>query len=253
MNTQHERIGKLVAKMKADNPELIALFLDQKLDDAALVERLKENISTTMQQQYPVAWAYYSAQEQTEQEYYKLMSTSMAYLRMMDYLDHEGESFVDGNLHGEAVVSSPISLLRGVLLGSVDTVNLDFLEDMTHLMAQLSGVEEREIPSRNQVQQWMDRHPSGLDHEVIAFRAKNKERIVELLIKRIEEQKNKKTFYHFSESMSYEQKRKQVLAWWKEDRFHLRFAVRSAEESNRYLDYSLDEKTLQIMIDAQNK
>ena len=253
MNTQHERIEQLVAKMKADNSELIALFLDQKLDDAALVEILKEKISTTLQQQYPVAWAYYSAQEQTEQEYYKLMSTSMAYLRMMDYLDHEGESFVDGNLHGDAVVSKPIALLRRVLLGAVDSVNLDFLEDMAHLMAQLSGVEDREIPSRNQVQQWMDRHPSGLDHEVIAFRAKNKERIVDLLIKRIDEQKSKKAIYQFKQGMSYEQKRKQVLAWWKEDRFHLHFAVRSTEDLNLYLDHSMDEETLQIMVDAEKK
>lgn len=253
MNTQHERIAELVAKMKQDNPQVIALFLDQKLDDAALVAHLREHFSTVMQQHYPKAWAYYTREEQTEQDYYKLMSTSMAYLRIMDYLDHEGQSFEDGNLHGKKVVSRPIGLLRKVLLGKKCTCSVDFVEDMAHLMAQLSGVEEREIPSRSKVQQWMERHPSGLDRQVIAWRVQNKKRIVALLVQRLETQTKSSSFYHFREGLSFEEKRKQVLSWWRDDRFHLHFAIRSADDLNLYLDHSMDEKTLSLMREAQAK
>ena len=253
MNTQHERIAELVAKMKQDNPQVIALFLDQKLDDAALVAHLREHFSTVMQQHYPKAWAYYTREEQTEQDYYKLMSTSMAYLRIMDYLDHEGQSFEDGNLHGKKVVSRPIGLLRKVLLGKKCTCSVDFVEDMAHLMAQLSGVEEREIPSRSKVQQWMERHPSGLDRQVIAWRVQNKKRIVALLVQRLETQTKSSSFYHFREGLSFEEKRKQVLTWWRDDRFHLHFAIRSADDLNLYLDHSMDEKTLSLMREAQAK
>jgi lysine 2,3-aminomutase len=247
MKTHDERITELVAKMKQDNPEVVALFLDQKLDDAALVAHLREHFSAVMQQHYPKAWAYYTREEQTEQDYYKLMSTSMAYLRIMDYLDHEGQAFEDGNLHGQKVVSHPIGLLRSVLLGKECSCTVDFVEDMAHLLAQLSGVEEREIPPRSRVLEWMERHPSGLDQEVIAWRAKNKERIVQLLIERIEDQEKPRALYQFKEGMTAAEKRKQVLLWWKDDRFHLHFAIRNADDLNRYLDYSMEEKTLGIM------
>jgi lysine 2,3-aminomutase len=253
MNTSINRITELVAKMKADNPELISLFLDQKLDDVALVATLREEIAETMQQRYPKAWSYYTGEGRTEQDYYTLMSTSMAYLRMMDYLDHEGDVYEDLNLHGETVTSRPISLLRRVLLGQEPSVHLDFLEDMAHLIGQLSGVEDRIIPSRSQVEQWMASHPSGLDPEVIAWRTKNKERIVELLIKRIEDRRRKSSLYQFKDGMSHEQKRKQVLAWWKEDRFHLHFALRSTEELNHYLGNSMDAETLRVMKESQRK
>ncbi|MFA7112976.1 MAG: KamA family protein [Sphaerochaeta sp.] len=253
MNTHNERITELVERMKQDNPEVVALFLDRKLDDAALVSRLREHFSAVMQQHYPKAWAYYTGEEQTEQDYYKLMSTSMAHLRMMDYLDHEGEAFEDGNLHGRKVVSQPITLLRKVLLGQDCSCSVDFVEDMAHLLAQLSGVEDRDIPPRSKVLEWMERHPSGLDQPVIAWRAKNKERIVELLVERIENQTKAGSFYHFKQGMTKIEKRKQVLLWWKEDRFHLHFAIRSADDLNRYLDYSMDEKTLGIMHEAEQK
>lgn len=253
MNTHNERITELVERMKQDNPEVVALFLDRKLDDAALVAHLREHFSAVMQQHYPKAWAYYTGEEQTEQDYYKLMSTSMAHLRMMDYLDHEGESFEDGNLHGRKVVSQPITLLRKVLLGKDCSCSVDFVEDMAHLLAQLSGVEDRDIPPRSKVLEWMERHPSGLDQPVIAWRAKNKERIVELLVERIENQTKTGSFYHFKQGMTEIEKRKQVLLWWKEDRFHLHFAIRTADDLNRYLDYSMDEKTLGIMHEAEQK
>jgi len=253
MNTHNERITELVERMKQDNPEVVALFLDRKLDDAALVAHLREHFSAVMQQHYPKAWAYYTGEEQTEQDYYKLMSTSMAHLRMMDYLDHEGEAFEDGNLHGRKVVSQPITLLRKVLLGKDCSCSVDFVEDMAHLLAQLSGVEDRDIPPRSKVLEWMERHPSGLDQPVIAWRAKNKERIIELLVERIENQINAGSFYHFKQRMTEIEKRKQVLLWWKEDRFHLHFAIRTADDLNRYLDYSMDEKTLGIMHEAEQK
>lgn len=253
MNTHTERIAELVAKMKADNPQIIDLFLDQKLEDADLLALLREQVSTVMQQQYPKAWAYYTGQEQTEQDYYKLMSTSMAYLRLMDYIDNEGKSFEDMNLQGQKVISSPLLLLRKILLGKECSCTLDFVEDMAHLIAQLSGAEERHIPPRTKVLEWMERHPSGLDDHVIAFRAKNKDRIVELLVQRIEAQTKKSAIYQFKEGMSKKEKRKQVLAWWKEDRFHLHYAIRTTEDLNRYLDNSLDEKTLTIMQDAEKK
>ena len=253
MDTQLERITELVAKIKADNPALFALFLDPTLDDAALVEILRTHFSLIMQQEYPIAWAYYTGEGQTEQDYYKLTGASMAHLRIMDYLDHEGECFADGNLRGGEVFSRPIFLMRKILKGESSDCNPDFLEDMAHLLSQLGGAEDRVVPTRSQVQQWMERHPTGLDKDVIAWRAQNKERIIGLLIERIQGEHKKSAFYHLKPELSDKEARKQVLAWWRDDRFHLHYAIRNVDDLNKYLDYSMDEKTLLIMRQAEKK
>ena len=253
MDTQLARITELVAKVKADNPTLLALFLDATLDDIALVETLRTHFSQIMQQEYPKAWAYYTGEEQTEQDYYKLTGASMAHLRIMDYLDHEGESFVDGNLQGDEVVSHPVHLMRLILKGETCDCSPDFLEDMVHLLSQLAGVEHRQIPTRLQVQQWMERHPTGLDKEVITWRAQNKERIVGLLVERMRNEHKKSILYHLKPELSDKEARKQVLSWWRDDRFHLHYAIRNVEDLNKYLDYSMDDETLLVMKEAEKK
>lgn len=253
MSKKDERISKLVAKMQLDSSEIVRLFLDESLDDKALIAQLREHVSSVLQNDHPAAWAYYTSGDPSEQDYYKLSSTAMAYLRMMDYLDHEGRSFEDGFLHGKKVVSEPIALLRNVLLGRPCNCSIDFVEDMAHLLALMSGREAREIPPRSMVLAWMDRHPSGLDASVIAWRAKNKDRIVRLLIEDIQARQQPGSFYSLKPSMTEEQKRKQALNWWREDRFHLHFAIRSVEQLHRYLDFSLDEKTLAVMKTAEGK
>src|SRR5690606_26103845 len=59
--------------------------------------------------------------------------------------------------------------------------------------------------------------------------------------------------YHFKKNLSDAEARKQVLAWWREDRFHPRYAIRSTEELNRYLDYSMDDETVRVMQDAEKR
>ena len=195
MNTQSELAFRLVSKIQSDNPTILPLFLDTKLSDVELVEALRDHYTAYMKQEYPTAWTYYTGEEQSEQDYYRLSARSMAYLRLMDYLDHEGASYPDWNLHGEEVVSRPISLMRKVLTGGCDDCNPDFLEDMAHLFSQLSEVEEFNIPTRSQVQTWMKRHGSGLDSDVVTWRAHNKERIVALLIEKLKTSERRSSHY----------------------------------------------------------
>ncbi|MGB4407600.1 MAG: KamA family protein [Sphaerochaeta sp.] len=253
MNTLSSLASDLVSKIQSDNPTILPLFLDAKLSDAQLVEALRDHYTAYMQSEYPTAWAYYTGEEQSEQDYYKLSVRSMAYLRIMDYLDHEGQSYPDWNLHGQEIVSRPIALMRKVLTRQCVECNSDFLEDMAHLFSQLSEVENSNIPTRSQVQQWMGRHSSGLDSDVITWRSHNKERIVVLLIERLKTSEKKSSHYQLKEGMSEKQIRKQVLAWWREDRFHLHFAIRSTDDLNRYLDLSMGEEALRIMREAEKK
>lgn len=246
-----KRQADLLTTLHRENPELVTLFLDDSLDDIALVEHLRSQYTTEMQQEFPQAWAYYTGEEHSEQDYYKLSVRARALLRMLDYLDHEGESFVDENLHGQSVVSRPIGLLREALRGK--ECHPDFLEDMVHLLENIRNNNPVEIPTRTQVQQWMQRHGSGLDPETIAWRKANKERIITLLIEKLETSERTSSRYRLKEGMSAQEIRKQVLSWWRDDRFHLHFAIRGAEELNKYLAYAMSEKELTLMRKAEEK
>lgn len=256
MNTRQSDISSLVDIIRAENPVITSYLVDDSLGERALVERLREHYRTIMQQEFPNAWTYYTKEDDDESSFFKLTWRMFAFIRIMDYLDHEGAAFTDGNLHGAAVVSRPIGLLRKLVRGDSCEANEDFVVDMLHLLRQLNGKESQDIPTRNQVMQWMDRHPSGLDPEVLAWREKNKRRIIGLLVERIRKEsaqgKGSGT-YLFRTDVDDTEARRQVARWWKEDRFHLRHAVRSSEELNRYLDHSVDEQTLRIMQEAEER
>jgi lysine 2,3-aminomutase len=253
METQSARIAKLVSMVKVDNPTIGSYFLDESLTTEGLVDKLRDYYSELMQQDHPAAWTYYNGETHDEQSFYTLTGISLAFLRIMDYLDHEGMSFPDGNLHGKEVVSQPIALLRSLVRGEKVSVSPDFIEDLYHLVLQLKGLDHKEVPSRTLVQAWMERHPTGLDKEVIAWRAKNKEYIVSLLLQRIRLENKSSQHYRLKSSMSEKEARKQVLAWWREDRFQLKYAIRSASELNTYLHNSLDTEILHRMERAEEK
>ena len=253
MSTNTTKIASLITMMNHQNPEILALFLDERLSDSDLIDALREHIASIMQHYYPQAWAYYTGEEQTEENYYKLVSAAVAYMRMLDYLDHEGEEYVDQNLHGEVVVSRPIALLRSILRDEPCDCSPDFVEDMAHLLSQLSGRASKEIPTRSVVQAWMERHPSGLDETVSAWRQANKTRIIARLVAQIDAAEKRHKRYSFGEGMSEEEKRDQIESWWDDDRFHLAHAVRDAETLNTYLDESLTAEEFSIMRSAEEK
>ena len=98
----------------------------------------------------------------------------------------------------------------------------------------------------------MERHPSGLDPEVITWREANKERIIRLLIEKIGSGEGGAR-YTFADDDSLEERWQKVNKWWDDDRFQLRFAIRDHQELQRFLDNSLDDRTSKIMEEAQSK
>ena len=174
MDIHLENASSLLETMKAENPVITSYMLDDSMDDSALFELLRSHYQKIMQRDFPTAWSYYTGEDQDEAAFFRLTWRAFAFIRIMDYLDHEGTSFPDGNLHGKTVVSNPISLTRKLLRGEPCEVHTDFILDILHLLRQLNGKEVQDIPSRGQVMDWMERHPSGLDPEVVSWREQNK-------------------------------------------------------------------------------
>ncbi len=236
----------LLTRLKEVNQPLTEFFLDATYSEESFLTTLKERTEETLKTVYPEGWAYLHG----EKNFYRLSEPILAHVRLYDYLVFDKAVFKDGT---NEVTSRPVTLLRSFLQKKSPTIHPDVAEEMVHFFALLSKDEPRTIPTRGQVQEWMERHPSGLDDEVIAWRKKNKERIIDLLIRKIDERGSGGKRYTFKPGHSEKEKRWIVNGWWREDRFHLYFALRSTKELDTFLGNTLDEETKRIMEAAEAK
>ena len=155
---------------------------------------------------------------------------------------------------GEDVKVETLALLWRFLSGRIgeDEISPDFALELYHQFSRLhdgpSGVPEKEDVLRR-----MRRWPDGLNEQVRAIREANKERIMALLVRKIEHRPASSGRYVFPEGCSEAEKLGWVSRWWGEARFHLSMAVKSATELNRMLDGTLSGETLRIYQQAQEK
>ena len=168
-------------------------------------------------------------------------------------IDNDGKTIYEASTEQEIKIET-ISLLWKFLTNRIinEEISVDLWIDLYHQFDRLHH-EEEELPDEKQVQQWMKRWPSGLNEDVRAIRRQNKERIISLLIQKIENRHAPSSRYLFPEGSTEEDKRRLVCQWWNEARFHLAMAVKSPTELNRMLGNSLSEETLQLYHKARKK
>ncbi len=253
---------ELVATIIEENPVLTGILTDTSISFAESLAKIRELIFGLLQE-HAKAYAYYTGDAQGENSYFKLSWRDYAFIRCLDYLDHEGEEFSDPNLDGKAVVSRPFHVLREAALGREISASSDLLEDLLHLLRQLNGVERPEIPSKQQVLQWMDRHPSGLDTDIIERRKWNKRRIIKLLAVKLSASATTAPEssasnphlprFHIEPDLPLHEVEKKIEKWWENDLFHLKNAIRSLDDLQEFLDYSLSDETIAIMREADRK
>lgn len=155
---------------------------------------------------------------------------------------------------GEEMELRTFSLLHRFLTGQMPDIDMptDLFIDLFHQFKRLHESDATPLsPSR--VKRRTDRWPTGLDEEVVAMRQENKERMLHILIQRIESRKAAVTRFHFDEGISYEEKYQLVSNWWNDFRFHLAMAIKSPAELNRFLGNSLSTETMYLLSRARKK
>ena len=198
------------------------------------------------------AYQYCKHEVKGREAYEKLSEQDIAAIRLHDYIQRDGEKYEDLNLRGEMIINRPLNLLWDALIsGSVD-IDPNFVIDFIYLFRQFTGKLEFHKPSQEELFQWMDEHPSGLDEDIVSIRKKNKERIIRIFIRKIDEGEIKDKHYGFEKNDTQEDKVNKMLSWWNERLFHLRFAIRSPELLNEMLDHSLDTETMDLLRRAKS-
>ena len=156
---------------------------------------------------------------------------------------------------GQDISVQTIRLLYQFLTEKLENIEMptDLFVELVQLFKRLQG-ESVPLPSPQRIKSRNDRWDTGLDEEVREMRDENKERMLHLLIQKIENRKSKPSVrFHFEEGMSYEEKYQLVSKWWGDFRFHLSMAVKSPAELNRFLGNSLSSETMYLLNRARKK
>jgi len=247
-----DRIGisvkahRLLEQLLGENPHLEEIMRHSKNEVEALVGVRKWVLGEI--EGRPAALKLYESDHPSRDDVEALGWADIAAIRLLDYVDNAGREFEDLNLRGEPAVSNPVNDIWLAVNHGTGGAKPYFFEDMIHLFRQFSGRSRRRLPSRERVQEWMDRHPSGLDPRIVHLRRENRERILRILIRKLDSGEIRNPRYRFESGLSEDEKFARALEWWDEPQFHLGFAVRSPELLNEFLGHSLDPDTMRLSL-----
>ncbi len=242
---------RLKQKLLSENPFLSKILTHANNLDEALDE-LKAWVLSFLKA-HQKAYDYYLGKDDSRETFEALEWCEIAAIRILDYIDHTGNTVEDLNLHGEILTVNPFLPLWLAVKKGKGGGTTAYFEDMIELFRQFTGKSVRTLPSKAEVTTWMERHTSGLDEEIIKIREANKERILKIIIRNIEKGEVVSSKYKFEPGMTPEEKYKKALEWWNTSHFHLKFAVRSPELLNKMLGHSLDDNTIALLERARKK
>lgn len=240
---------RLLRILMQENPRLEKIMNYSKTEIEALLgvrnwilEELKDN---------QTAMDFYRRWETDGQSYQKLAWSDLAAIRVLDYIDHAGMKYCDQNLRGEVAINNPVKTIWLAVNRGTGGAKPPFFTDMIELFRQFRNESVPERPAKEDVEAWMARFPAGTDPRIVTLREENRDRIINLIIDKIDAGEITDKKYCFTPDMSREQKVMNMHDWWQDYRFHLKFAVRSADLLNEMLDNSLDPDTMRILYDAE--
>ena len=240
---------KILAQLLEENPEVHEI-LTESAGEKEVYANLRKWILDQIDED-SFALKYYSNEISGRDAFRKLKWKELGAIRILDYIDHEGMEYDDPNLRGERYYNYPIRILWLAVTQGTGGGKPPFFRDMLHLLRQINGKSHREFPDQQRILEWMDRHPSGLDPEIVQIRQANRDRILNQFIRKIEEGEINGSFLELDPSWSHEKKFNKMLEWWNSKLFHLKMAIRSPELLNEMLDHSLDPDTMDVLYQAR--
>lgn len=183
-------------------------------------------------------------------EWVESMPNSDAKETLLNMLGQEGVTIHEWS-GDEYITLHTFELLYGFLCHKADvSLGTDLYIDLFMLFRSLTGSSVAPL-SEKKVRNLTDRWPSGLDREVIAIREENRERMLHLLVERVEHAHSSR--YSFEQGMDYEEKFRLVEQWWSDDRFQLRMALKSPSEINLFMGKTLSSETMFLLRTARKE
>ncbi len=241
---------RLLQRLLEENPRLEEIMRKAMNETEALVG--VRNWVLDEVRARPAVLAFYASEHPTREGFKALEWKDYAAIRILDYIDNAGREFADLNLRGELAVSNPFRLLWLAVHHGTGGARPGFFRDMFHLFRQFTGRSPRRPPEPARVEGWMERYPSGLDPRIVKLREENRERILGIIVDRMDRGEVSSRRFRFDEGMARNEKMARAREWWEDMHFHLTFAVRSPELLNEMLGESLDPDTMKVLFRARD-
>ncbi len=245
------KAAEILDTFVSENPDLQKIAQDAA-DHGAFAKRVRAMVMAYMKDK-PHALQFYRFEARGCEAMEELSWQDYAAIRLLDYLDHEGESLEDLNLRGDKVTNAPFRMLWTALKEGKGEAMADFFMDMLELFRQFRGKSKRKLPSREQVLAWMTQHPDGLNPDIRKIRDENKDRIIRVLIDKIDAGIMTSVRFAFPEGAGMAEKEKLMRGWWDNYLFHLKFAVRDPDTLNEMLGNTLGEDTMALLHRAKKQ
>jgi lysine 2,3-aminomutase len=254
-----KKLDKVAISIRAAKVLQLLLKENPRLEDILLYSKSKEEVLQRMEawvmnyfESNPIAYKYYLGEVRGRKTLNILQWRDYAAIRLMNYIKHTGRRFTDPNLkYNKITFNDPFRILWLAAKFGTGGAKDDFFVDFLHLFRQFRGDSHPKQITEEIVKEWIDRNPSGLDPYIIKIREQNRDRILKIIIKRIDNKEIHDKKYFFDRELSQEQKMKIASEWWNDKIFHLRFAIKNPDLLNEMLEYSLSPETMQILYDAQ--
>jgi len=242
---------KIFKKIMNENPKLENILKDSNHTDIVL-QKIKKWVKPILKGN-PLSYRFYKRDKHSRKDFELLYWRDYAAIRILDYVDNADRDFEDLNRRGEVVRTSPFKLLWLAKKDGSGGATTNFLVDMLQLFRQFEGKCNRMLPSKEKILEWMDRYPSGLDPRIVEIRRINKERILKVILKKLDSGELKRSKYKFVNEKTESEKMQTLNKWWNESTFHLSFAVRDPDSLNEMLGNSIDTDTMDILYEAKKK
>lgn len=236
---------KLLFQLLNENPQLATIISNSKTPEEVNIS-IKNWIYNVVCQS-PKALSAYHNEKNDRNIISKLKWKDFAAIRILDYINHSDTEYSDPNLRGNISISNPFKQIWLAAKYGSGGANSYFFIDMIQLFKQFRGEQKKIHYSKETATKWMNKWPSGLDTDIIELRKESKNRIIKILIKKIDNREISDSKYYFEKDDNLESKYKKMLEWWQDKTFLLRFAIRTPELLNEMLDYSLDTKTMEYL------
>ncbi len=237
---------KIVKLILDENPEIKTVIEQSKTYENA-IKTLTTRLNKYLEEN-PFSKKYIS--NDPEVKLSMLSWVDMGVIRLVNYLKYEGTSYPDPTQGNKIIKSIPFRNLYYATKYGKGNCNTDFFYDILYLFRQITGKLKRKMPSEHKIKSWMAKYPSGLSESIIESRKVNKERILRVIIDDISTGRQVSKKFCFEDGMTDDEKYHRALNWWKDYHFHLRFAIRSPEQLNKMLDYTLRPSKLAVLNEA---
>ncbi|MCL3781821.1 KamA family protein [Prolixibacteraceae bacterium JC049] len=240
---------KILNQILLENPKL-GKILQESVDVETARENIKNWVSEELQKE-PLAYQFYKSEITGRKNFEQISWPSIAAIRILDYIDYAEMEYTDLNLRGKKGQNHPFRTLWLAVKHGTGAGRSAFFKDMLHLFRQFNGTQSKEIPTKEKLTEWMDRHPVGTQKDIVTLRETNKKRIIDVLIRKIEDGTFSTKKYSLNQFSSYEEKFEQMLKWWDTHQFHLKFAIRTPDLLNEMLNFSLSDKKMDVLHKAE--